>query len=173
MSKIYVDEIRHSGGAVAALQFDSSGRVTMPAVPAWRAALAENTNQTMTTAGMHTVQLANISTSNCFANGGVTIDSYQIVAPISGVYAVNAYARVDGVGSGYLQCVIQVNDVDTGVSDSYAIDGGVPANYTTIHISDHFQVSANDTFGFKVYTSADTSWNLNSFGTVFSGHLVG
>jgi len=31
MSKIYVDEIRHSGGAVAAMQIDSSGRVDMNA----------------------------------------------------------------------------------------------------------------------------------------------
>lgn len=30
MSKIYVDEIRHSGGAVAAMQFDSSGAVSEP-----------------------------------------------------------------------------------------------------------------------------------------------
>jgi hypothetical protein len=31
MSKIYVDEIRHSGGAVAAINIDSSGRVDMDA----------------------------------------------------------------------------------------------------------------------------------------------
>ena len=30
MSKIYVDEIRHSGGAVAAMQLDSGGVVAEP-----------------------------------------------------------------------------------------------------------------------------------------------
>ena len=169
-SIIGVQELQHTNGT-SAMTIDSSGRVTMPVVPAWRVSITSD--QSFTTSGLHTVQLDQTDTENCFLNGGVTISSYKIVAPVSGIYAVNAYARINSIGSGYVQCNISVNDVDTGNSDSYTIDGTPPSNYITLQTSDLFSVTANDTFTFSVYSSADTSWSLSEVGTIFAGHLVG
>jgi hypothetical protein len=143
----------------------------MPVVPAWRVSITAN--QSVTAAGYTTVELDQTDTENCFLNGGVTVSSYKIVVPVSGIYAVNAYARIDGIGSGYVQCNISLNDVDSNSNDSYTIDGTPPSNYITLHTSDLFSATANDTFTFRVFTSADTSYSLVEVGTIFAGHLVG
>jgi len=170
MSTLYVDNIYSKTGTSQALSIDSSGRVTMPVVPAWRVSISAN--QSVSSTGFTQVQLDLTSTENCFLNGGVTISSYEVVAPVTGIYAIHSYVRLDGVGTGYVQLSIMVNGIKTDVSDSYSIEGSPPSNYVTINASDVFSVNANDTFRLEVYTSNDTSYTINS-NTVFSGHLVG
>ena len=170
MSTLYVDNIYSKTGTAQALTIDSSGRVTMPVVPAWRVALSAS--QSVSSIGYTQVQLDQISTENCFLNGGVTISSYEVVVPITGIYAIHSYARIDSLGTGYVQLGITINGVRTGRSDSYSIEGSPPSNYVTINASDVFSVTANDTFRMEVYTSNDNSYTINS-NTVFSGHLVG
>jgi len=170
MSTLYVDNIYSKTGASQALTIDSNGIVTTPSVPAWRVSISAN--QSVSASGFTQVQLDLTSTQNCFLNGGVTISSYEVVAPVTGIYAVNAFVRLDGIGSGYTQIGIQVNGIRTGISDTYSINGSPPSNYITITASDVYSVTANDTFKLEVYTSADTSYIINN-NTVFSGHLVG
>jgi len=169
-SILKVSSIQDPTNSNTALTIDSSGRVTTPSVPAWRVSL--NATQSVSATGYTQVQLDLTSTENCFLNGGVTISSYEVVVPITGIYAVHSYVRVDGVGTGYVQLGILVNGVRLGVSDSFSIEGSPPSNYTTINASDVFSVTANDTFRLEVYTSNDNSYTING-NTVFSGHLVG
>ena len=168
-SIIGVQELQHTNGT-SAMTIDSSGRVTKPSVPAWRVSLSAN--QSVSATGYTQVQLDLTSTENCFLNGGVTISSYEVVAPVTGIYAVNAYVRLDGIGSGWAQLGIAVNGVRSGVEDTYVIDGDPATNYASLTASDVFSVTANDTFRLEVYTSADQAYTING-NTVFSGHLVG
>ena len=62
-SIIGVQELQHTNGT-SAMTIDSSGRVTMPVVPAWRVSITSD--QSFTTSGLHTVQLDQTDTENCF-----------------------------------------------------------------------------------------------------------
>ena len=170
MSTLYVDNIYSKTGTSQALTIDSSGRVTTPSVPAWRVSL--NATQSVSSSGTTQVQLDQTSTENCFLNGGVTLNSYKVVVPVTGIYAVHSYVRIDGVGTGYVQISISVNDVTSGISDSYSIEGSPPSNYVTLNASDVFSVNATNTFTLSVYTNNDNSYSINK-NSVFSGHLVG
>lgn len=165
-----VGTIKEATGTTTAMTIDTSGRVTTPVVPAWRVSLSAN--QSVSSTGYTQVQLDVTNTENCFLNGGVTISSYEVVAPITGIYAVNSYVRVDSLGTGFVQLGILVNGVRSGVSDTYVIDGSPPSNYVTLSASDVFSVTANDTFRLEVFTSNDNSYTIQG-NTVFSGHLVG
>ena len=169
-SILKVSTLQDPTNSNTALQIDTSGRVTTPSVPAWRVSL--NANQSVSVNGYTQVQLDLTSTENCFLNGGVTISSYEVVAPVTGIYAVNSYVRLDGIGSGYAQLGILVNGIRSGVADTYVIDGDPATDYTSLTASDVFSVTANDTFRLEVYLSADQSYSING-NTVFSGHLVG
>ena len=155
---------------VTGLEIDSSGRMTTPSVPAWR--VSTSGNQSVSSTGYAQVQLGLTSTQNCFLNGGVTISSDEVVVPVTGIYAVHSYVRVDSLGTGYIQLGITVNGIRTGNSDSYSIEGSPPSNYVTVNVSDVFSVNATDTFRLEVYASTDSSYTING-NTVFSGHLVG
>ena len=170
-SRILVDEIYSKTGNTSALTIDSSGRVQMPVVPAWRVGLTGN--QTNTTAGSDVQIVYNDSnTNNCFLQGGVTLSSGIITVPIAGVYHVNMSARIDFVGSGYIIAKIKRNNIDSDNSDTYIIAGSPSSNYENLTGSDVFKCDANDNFRVTVYSDSDTSWNMNS-NTLFSGHLVG
>ena len=170
MSKLYVNDIYSKTGAKEAINIDSDGHVTTPVVPAWRVSLTAT--QSVSSIGTTQVQLDQTSTENCFLNGGVTLNSYKVVVPVTGIYAVHSYVRIDSLGTGYVQLGISVNDVTSGISDSYSIEGSPPSNYVTLNASDVFSVNANDTFTLYVYTSNDNSYSINK-NSVFSGHLVG
>ena len=170
-SRILVDEIYSKTGNTSALTIDSSGRVQMPVVPAWRVGLTSN--QTNTTSGSDVlVSFDESASDNCFLQGGVTLSSGIITVPVAGVYNVNVVARIDFIGSGYIIAKIKRNNDDGGNKDTYVISGSPSSNYENLTASDVFKCDANDTFRVTVYSDADTNWNMNN-NTMFSGHLVG
>ena len=167
---LLVDTIKDGANTNTAMAIDSSGRVTTPSVPAWR--VSPSGGLSVSSAGWTVVQLDTSDTENRFLNGGVTLNSYKVVVPVTGIYAVHSFVRIDDLGTGYVQISIMVNDVNTGVSDSYSIDGSPPSDYVTLNASDVFSINADDTFTLSVYASTDASWTINA-NTMFSGHLVG
>ena len=169
-SEIGVQTIQHTNGTDA-MTIDSSGRVQMPVVPAWRVGLTST--QTSTTSGSDVLVVFDESASdNCFLQGSVALSSGIITVPVAGVYQVNLVCRIDSIGSGYLIAKIKRNNVDSGNSDTYIISGSPSSNYENLTGSDIFKCDANDTFRVTVYSDSDTNWNMNN-NTVFSGHLVG
>ena len=94
MSKIHVDEIRHSGGAVAAMQFDSTGRILTPARPAFRG--------TIGTIGVadYTTETTITSFTEDYDIGGIFNPSTGIfTAPISGLYQINYFGSFNGAAA--------------------------------------------------------------------------
>ena len=167
---IKVDTIQNNGGTTG-LTIDSTGRVQMPVVPAWRVGLTSN--QVNSTSGSDVLVVFNESASdNCFLQGGVTLSSGIITVPVAGVYQVNVVCRIDFIGSGYIIAKIKRNNVDSGNSDTYIISGSPSSNYENLTASDVFKCDASDTFRVTVYSDSDSNWNMND-NTMFSGHLVG
>jgi len=97
MSKIYVDEIRHSGGAVAALSINSSGYVTTPNRPFVSAAWDGSSSTEIETS---IYKFTAYSTSNQnIGSGGRTIiykndynmlntSTGSVTIPVSGIYLI-------------------------------------------------------------------------------------
>lgn len=169
-SKILVDEVYGKTANTAAMTIDSTGRVALPQVPSWRVSLTSS--QSVTTSGYTTIQWSETSNYNCFLQGGVTLSSYKIIVPVSGVYQCNFSVRLDGIGSGFAIVVMVRKDTTTANSETYQINGSPPTNYVSFAGSDVYKLDANDDMKVDVYTSADTSYTIQSTCT-FSGHLVG
>lgn len=111
MSKIYVDEIRHSGGAVAAMQFDSTGLVSLPnSVYLSRFGLTSN----LTSDGDLTAwAVPTLSNQVATINTAVTVSSGVFTFPVTGVWRVHLNARV-----------IAVNDTTLAIDQAVSTDGG-------------------------------------------------
>ena len=105
MSKLYVNDIYSKTGATEAINIDSSGRVTTPARPAFRA-YKSGTAAWQSFGGTSSVLMPFDAT---FLNVGNCYDttSYKFVVPIDGIYtfyfqfygdstANDAYIRLDG-----------------------------------------------------------------------------
>ena len=169
-SEIGVQTIQHTNGTDA-MTIDSSGRVQMPVVPAWR--VGKTSNQDVSSTGDVLITFNETDTDNCFLQGGVTLSSSLVTVPVAGVYQVNFVARVDGIGSGYVVARLQKNAVATGNSDTYCIVGdGMSTTYDNLTMSDVFKADAGDNFRVLFYANSDNAYTINN-NTTFSGHLVG
>lgn len=167
MSKIYVDEIRHSGGAVAAINIDSSGRVTMAntvEIDIWRLATSQSTN-----ADLVGWERSDNATSG-YAGTGMTESSGVFTFPSTGLWKVSGcFLVVAAAGDTSAGLVTQVS-TDSG--SSFTTTGGAfdSAGSTTnaANTSTAFQTIINvtnaSTFRFKLVTSG-----LNS-GSNISGN---
>tara|TARA_R100000149_G_scaffold41664_1_gene16174 strand:- start:3440 stop:3958 length:519 start_codon:yes stop_codon:yes gene_type:complete len=170
-SRILVDEIFGKTANTTALTIDSTGRVQMPVVPAWR--VGKTSNQDVSATGDTLITFNETDTDNCFLQGGVTLSSNVVTVPVAGVYQVNFVCRVDGIGSGYVVARLQKNAVASGNSDTYCIVGdGASGNYENLTMSDVFKADAGDNFRVLFYASNDNAYTINN-NTTFSGHLVG
>jgi hypothetical protein len=89
MSKIYVNEIRHSGGAVAAINIDSSGRVLMPQKPLLVARLTTGNDQD--NVNPYTYGALDIHWDSVEINQGSCYSSSTGVftCPVDGIYNVS------------------------------------------------------------------------------------
>ena len=111
MSKIYVNEIRHSGGAVAAMQFDSTGLVSLPnSVYITRFSLQSNL-----TANGDLTDWASPSLSKQVSSIGsaVTVSSGVFTFPVTGIWRIHANLRV-----------LAISDTSVGLSYAVSTDGG-------------------------------------------------
>ena len=169
-----VDTIKDTGGTTA-IEIDSDGVVTLPATPAWR---LELDGEAYTSAGTKEVLLDTVVDSEStdhrrFMQGGIALaDSNRAISiPKTGIYQINANARMDGIGSGYVIFYIRVNDSTT--SDPYDISGVPSSNYEGFMLSQTLYLRENDTVGLEFYISSDTSTSVVASAGYFSGHLVG
>lgn len=169
-SVLKVDNIQSSGGT-AALSIDSSGRVTRNVVPAFRAGLSGNQNETSSATNI-TVEWDNVTTLNHFMQGGITKSSGVFTVPIAGLYQFNFVLRINNVGSGYIIAKLIVNNDESGSQETYIINGSPDATYENLTGSDMLSLSANDNVRINVFVSADTSWNISGV-SQFSGVMIG
>ena len=163
MSTLYVDNIYSKTGTSQALTIDSSGRVTTPATPAFRA-YKSGTAGWQSFGGTSSTVMPFDAT---FFNVGNCYDTtnYKFVVPIDGIYtfyfqfygdstANDAYIRLDGASAAYSRTR------DTGST--------VVTNYIA-ELNAGQEVQA---FG-AVNTSDSNDWYSGSFYSFFQGYLVG
>ena len=171
MSKIYVDEIRHSGGAESALTIDSSGRVLQPNKPSFLCRPSGSMSQV--TAGWRTLDFATVDHdigSNLHADG-------YFVAPVDGVYHFDYNARLDSVASGFVIIALAHNNTSTAplgsalYSSTYFIIGSPNSSYDSLTTATTIELNANDKVVPWAY-SADTTWSISTSSS-FSGFLIG
>ena len=179
MSKIYVDEIRHSGGAVAAMQFDSTGRITTPARPAFL--VARNTTLTLTEGDPHQVLPFDDVQFDIGSNFSTANNNY--VCPVDGVYFFSLNVRLDALTTGtgkYIRAMIyKGSDASTVTTpwnskDSFLgfITGNNDSQYEAGICSGALQCTAGDIVTAMAGHVDDTSISFNNQ-SQFSGFLVG
>jgi len=169
-SIIKVDQIQNAAGT-AGLTIDSDGVLSRSVIPAWRVGVEGD--QSITTTSSVTIPFDETSSSeNCFLSGGCTLSGGIITVPKDGIYQINGNIRVDQIGSGYLICQIRINGATGGSSDTYAINGDPPTDYTTMNVHSIFKLQANDEVEIKIDTSSDASYHVDG-GATFSGAMIG
>ena len=171
-STIKVQNIKHTNDTTA-MTIDSSGRVSLPSVPAFRVGF--DSNQTITSTGNNTLawnQGISSETQSCYTQGGFTWSSGIVTVPVAGIYHFSITLRIDSIGSGYLVAKILKNDSESGTDDMYLIDGSPASTYTNLTGSNVYKCSANDNIRIKIASSADSSYTVTQ-NSIFSGHFVG
>ena len=179
MSKRYVDEIRHSGGAVAAMQFDSTGRITTPARPAFL--VSRSANISLTEGNVHQVLPFDDVPFDIGSNFSTANNHY--VCPVDGVYFFSLNVRYDSTtqGSGeYIRAFIyKGNDAATvstpwNSADSFLgfISGENATDFETGACSGVLQCTAGDIVTAMGGHFNDTTVTFNNQ-SQFSGFLVG
>ena len=171
-STLKVNTIQHTGGTTG-MTIDSSGRVLLPSLPAFRVSL--NSDQSITATGDHEIAWDEGTTSesdNSFTQGGFSWSSGVVTVPVAGVYCFSVILRVDSIGSGYIVGKLLKNNDQSSNSEAYIIDGSPPSNYANLTGSTVYKCNANDNIRMKITSSADTSYTVQNQ-SIFSGHLVG
>ena len=179
MSKIYVNEIRHSGGAVAAMQFDSTGRITTPARPAFH--VTRSATITLTEGNPHHVLPFDDVQFDIGSNFSTSNNNY--VCPVDGVYFFSLNVRFDALQTGtgkYIRAMIyKGNDASTVTTPWNSegsvlgfITGGNDNQYEAAICSGVLQCTAGDIVTALGGHVDDTSISFN-LQSQFSGFLVG
>ena len=173
-SILKVNTIQDATNSNTAMTIDSSGRVSLPLVPAFRVGLAST--QTITTADSNETVTWDDGTSsdsiNCFTQGGFSWSSGIVTVPISGVYQFDMTLRIDGIGSGYVIGKIVKNNVHTGNDEYYTIEGSPASDYQAVTTGGVFKCSASDTIRVTIFSQNDSNYSVNN-ASIFSGHFVG
>ena len=172
-SIIKVNTIQDATNSNTALSIDTSGRVSLPLVPAFRVSLTSD--QSITSTGDVDIVWNEGTASesdNSFTQGGFSWSSGVVTVPLTGVYSFSVICRADSVGSGYLVGKIVKNNDSSGNREAYIIDGDPPTDYTTLTGSTVFKCTANDNIRFIIGSSADSSYKVTNH-SVFSGHFIG
>ena len=173
-SIIKVDTIQTAAGTEV-MSFDSNGVTTRPTIPAWR---LTGIHQDITSSGEHLAKWqgendAVTADNRRFVLGGCSLNAAttHITVPTTGLYQINATVRVDELASTYVILRLLVNDSTT--NESFSIQGNyVSTNYDYLSMSDVMYLRANDTVAIRIFSSADTSWEIDA-GSNFSGILIG
>jgi hypothetical protein len=166
------DTIAFAEGGAESMRLDSSGRVTMPFQPAFRAILGSS--QTATFTGAYDVVFGNavLNVGSCYSTS-----TGRFTAPVSGVYSLQTgIVAVNSYGPNFLVSELKINgsvSYTWFTSSVYASGGesGMSAA-TTVYLN------ANDYVQAIIY--APSSLTIGSAGgtwqqgrTYFSGFLVG
>ena len=155
--------------STTAMTIDSSGRVSLPVLPAWRVQL--NSTQNISSNSV-VVAFDNSSVNGCFIQGGCSLSAGVITVPVAGVYQVNASVRYQNTNGAYIELYMRINTSSS--HRSYHIVGNADDTYHSLSMGHVFKLAANDTVDLLVNAQGDTSWLVQG-GTLstFSGVRIG
>lgn len=94
MSKLYVNEIASKTGATTAMTIDSSGRVSMPNVIAWRVKRTSGDVGANTDVVFNLVQVSQ--------GGGYSTSTGRFTAPVAGIYFISFTGRANGTSATHM-----------------------------------------------------------------------
>jgi len=166
-SILKVNTIQDATNSNTAISVDSSGRVTLPQVPAF---LAGRTGGNASfTLGTLPLNVTRINVGNCW-----NTSTYKFTAPVAGLYRFDAQAYYNN-GAGNFRLKIRKNNSVDIVTGSINASG----NDESLLISVIEPLSANDTV--DVYSDENESqtlyYNINNSThgahTYFLGYLIG
>ena len=173
-SILKVNTIQDATNSNTAISVDSSGRVSLPLVPAFRVGLTDSQSITSSSANIDIEWNEGTSSDNdnCFSQGGFSWSSGIVTVPISGVYQFDMSLRIDGIGSGYIIAKIVKNNSHASNDEYYSIEGSPASNYQALTAGGVFKCSASDTIRITTYTESDSNYSVDN-ASIFSGHFVG
>ena len=149
-------------GITERLRIDSSGRVTMPYQPAFRAEL--NQNASFTTA----YQIAPFGTVVFNRGGHYNPSTKGFTAPVGGVYSFTIRVRLFSV-SNYFYGWFRVNGVDV---DYYHTAQNV-GDYQSFEATSVLNLNANDVVQVTIRANSNVGYADAGAASQFSGYLLG
>ena len=183
-SIIKVNNIQNSSGT-SAMAIDGSGRVTTPAIPAFKVTRRNNggsqaqlTGSDIFKTGQTNGQITvNYNIGSHFANGRFT-------CPVAGLYQFTVLGMIsdasgNAAGGNYTFIAYFTKNGETN-SDTidniqmYHYHGsGSSGDYPYFNYSKTYQLSANDVIGFRIQTGGLYGSNSDYYSSQFMGHLIG
>jgi hypothetical protein len=144
------------------MRIDASGRVTMPAQPAF---LANHSLSTATTPSEMIWGNVGINVGSCYnvANGRFT-------APVAGTYFFRAHTLTANATAGESRLALYKNGAGYGGAQSILVK--VATTWATIMVHSHMYLSAGDYVSVFIVQVAGSLYNDGNYNS-FSGHLVG
>ena len=166
-STLKVNEIQHTGGT-SALTIDSSGRISQPAKPVFRAT-GNNATQSLSNA-TNTLVLFDVAETN--VGGGYDTSNGRFTVPVAGFYHFSASLLISHSGATRMDLNFFKNG-SVFVSHEFR-DGGSVTTNASVHASCDAQLDVGDYI--QVFTaihgSAGSIYSEPKFWN-FSGFLVG
>ena len=168
-SEIGVQTIQHTNGTDA-MTIDSSGRVLMPARPAFLYRTGTQNNLTI-----NTWQTVNFNDKLFEVGSNFNTTNKSFVAPVDGLYQFNASVRTDNVdsASNYIQVKFTGGPQDHhfGLQTLTRYSGDLA--YMQWSGSTAMLLSANDAIQVQIYQSGGSSQTDIQNDSRYSGFLVG
>jgi|TARA_R100000081_G_scaffold88004_1_gene59066 hypothetical protein len=159
-----VGTIKDAGNNATAMTIDSSGRVTMPNVPAF---LARRNDTTTTVPSGGIMQFDSVSVYGAFdTDSGFNTSTYTYTFPVAGLYRIHVSCILGGQSYSNAQLKIQVNNADYEQRHF----SSTSSDYYTHSVDTLVNASVNDTTRIKCTVGATFYGNQWS---VFMGHLIG
>ena len=166
-SILNVDQIGHSTSGTTALEINSSGQVTLPAVPYIRM-------ESVGTVSVTNTGVATVPFNNVIASRGVTLttSTYKFQVPVTGLYHFSGAVRWDRASSYLWWRVDDGNSV--AVQDSaLVLNNGNSGSFTTSTGSFLCPLTASTDYLISFGDGVSTTATINQSQTFMGIHLVG
>jgi len=179
MSKLYVDEIASKTGAIDAMTIDNSGRILTPARPVF--SVRGSVGSWVSVADGNEITIV-LDTADINVGGHFNTSTYKFVAPIAGLYQIQAvtYVRNNGgtqsdSGSyGYTR-IRKSGSAGSEATTTLSIHGytNAPDNDQTHNHAGIFNLAVNDYITLHISCSGGGTSEYYGVYCSMSGYLIG
>lgn len=168
MSTLFVDNISSKTGTSQALTIDSSGQITLPAIPFLRMKVASATSVAAPT-GSGTVPFNTVIDSR-----GITLNTttYKFQVPVSGLYHFSGAVRWNRVSS-YLWWRVEDGSGTEVQSGALVLANSNSGSFTTSSGSFVCPLTASTDYKIGFGDGANSTSNINGGQTFMTIYLVG